>query len=119
MFVAGLVHLYTRDIEAASHFYGAQPHRAKLGRQGVAPARTTARSIRAVTSEGRSRSVSEFRNAVRGRLERMFAAVDRWGRATEAMRSGTSPDADAAARELQAAEDELLAAYHEIPRQGS
>jgi hypothetical protein len=56
---------------------------------------------------------------VRGRIERLLAAVDRWGRAVEATRCGASTDADAAARELQAAEDQLLAAYHEIPRQGS
>lgn len=68
---------------------------------------------------GGSRSASEFRNLVRGRMERLLAAVDRWGRAIEATRSGTSTDPKAAARELQAAEDQLLAAYHEIPRKGS
>jgi hypothetical protein len=72
-----------------------------------------------MTSADRTRSVSEFRNRMRGRLERLFAAVDRWGRAIEATRSGTSLEGDAVAAELKAAEDELLAAYHEIPRQGS
>jgi hypothetical protein len=65
------------------------------------------------------KSVSEFRNVVRGRIERLLAAVDRWGRAVEATRSGAPSDPDAAARELQAAEEQLLAAYHEMPRQGS
>jgi hypothetical protein len=72
-----------------------------------------------VTTGGGNKSVSEYRNVVRGRIERLLAAVDRWGRAVEAARSGTSADVDAAAREWQAAEDQLLAAYHEIPRQGS
>lgn len=72
-----------------------------------------------MTSGGGSRSVSEFRNQVRGRFERMFAAVGRWGKAMEAMRSGTYHNEDAAARELKAAEDDLLAAYQEIPRPGS
>jgi hypothetical protein len=75
--------------------------------------------VRALKSEDRSRSVREFRNEVRGRFERMFAAVDRWGRAFEASRSGMSTDEEAAARELNAAEEDLLAAYHEIPRPGS
>ncbi len=72
-----------------------------------------------MTTEGGSKSVSEYRNVVRGRIERLLAAVDRWGRAVEAARSGTSADVDAAAREWQAAEDQLLAAYHEIPHEGS
>ena len=69
-----------------------------------------------MTSGGGGRSVREFRNEVRGRFERIFAAVDRWSRAVEATRSKPSAGADAAARELKAAEDELLAAYHAIPR---
>jgi hypothetical protein len=72
-----------------------------------------------VTSGGGGKSVSEFRNVVRGRIERLLAAVDRWGRAIEATRSGTATDEEAAAQELRAAEEQLLAAYHEIPRQGS
>jgi Sec-independent protein translocase protein TatA len=52
-------------------------------------------------------------------MERLLAAVDRWGRAIEATRSAASTDADAADRELKAAEDQLLGAYHEIPRRGS
>ena len=67
---------------------------------------------------GGNKSVGEYRNVVRGRIERLLAAVDRWGRAVEAARSGTSADVEAAAREWQAAEDQLLAAYREIPRQG-
>jgi hypothetical protein len=72
-----------------------------------------------VTGGSGGKSVSEFRNVVRGRIERLLAAVDRWGRAVETARSGASTDAEATARELQAAEDQLLAAYHEIPHQGS
>ncbi|HVC05413.1 MAG TPA: hypothetical protein VND88_12135, partial [Candidatus Acidoferrales bacterium] len=64
-----------------------------------------------MASGGGSRSAGEFRNLVRGRMERLLAAVDRWGRAIEATRSGASTDADAAARELKAAEDQLLGAY--------
>lgn len=63
--------------------------------------------------------MSEYRNVVRGRIERLLAAVDRWGRAVEAARSGNSTDLEATAREWQAAEDQLLAAYREIPREGS
>jgi hypothetical protein len=72
-----------------------------------------------VTGAGGGKSVSEFRNVVRGRIERLLAAVDRWGRAIEAVRSGATADAAAAAQELHAAEEQLLSAYHEIPRQGS
>jgi hypothetical protein len=72
-----------------------------------------------VTTGGGNKSVSEYRNVVRGRIERLLAAVDRWGRSVEAARSGTSADVEAAAREWQAAEDQLLAAYREMPRQGS
>ncbi len=68
---------------------------------------------------GGNRSVREFRNEVRGRFERMFAAVDRWGRAMEATRARSPAEGEAAERELKAAEDELLAAYHEMRRPGS
>ncbi|HEY6470700.1 MAG TPA: hypothetical protein VI434_13145 [Candidatus Dormibacteraeota bacterium] len=77
------------------------------------------RRVRPVTSGGGGKSVSEFRNVVRGRIERLLAAVDRWGRAIEATRSGNAADEDAAAQELRAAEEQLLAAYREIPRQRS
>jgi hypothetical protein len=72
-----------------------------------------------VTSGPGNKSVSEYRNVVRGRIERLLAAVDRWGRAVEVARSGTSTDLEATAREWQEAEDQLFAAYHEIPREGS